>query len=74
MREAEERPEPEHEAEAPEDVLTESHPGGRLQQRRGDIGAVTLEYGANLAIQIQSITTKNYLLFSLYIGCQALRI
>ena len=72
MREAEERPEPEHEAEAPEDVLTESHPGGRLQQRRGDIGAVTLEYGANLGIQRESITTNKTIVFS--IGCQALRI
>ena len=73
MREAEERPEPEHEAEAPEDVLTESHPGGRLQQRRGDIGAVTLEYGANLGIKIKSIQLFNKTPV-FYIGCQALRI
>ena len=45
---AEQGPEPEHEAEASENVFTESHPGGRLQQRRGDVGAVTLENGANL--------------------------
>ena len=48
MGKAEQGPEPEHEAEASENVFTEPHPGGRLQQRRGDVGAVTLENGANL--------------------------
>ena len=48
MGKAEQGPEPEHEAEASEDVFAEPHPGGRLQQRRRDVGSVTLENGAHL--------------------------